>query len=322
MRNENNFDSFMYESSNILNGWETWYIGIVWRPTIFHEKKKTAEEGKRKKEWKHSHMSYRVLSCFDDSLIILLKCGYICSWRCEELNWSQSEERWCHTHEKSNECFAHLTALKWEIFKHEKAKGAKSKRSDISSSRRGDIYVALVFRWRLTYFKYILWLLVTQTFAMSFVFHEKNKKKHIIKHTNGQRKPMNIFKNQPNYTTRPECHTENKYILMTSKQFNLQRQKLRHVIESRSMLIKGGRCVWCLRRHAIFLSTSFFIIKEAGQQIHFVSSSAVAFCRRPIKAAYTLRAPWEDNKRSLVNGATSDSEVEKQSAPTTSIVVN
>lgn len=35
--------------------------------------------------------------------------------------------------------------------------------------KQKDIYVALVCRWRLTYFKYILWPLVTQTFAIPFI---------------------------------------------------------------------------------------------------------------------------------------------------------
>lgn len=83
-----------------------------------------------------------------------------------KLNWSQIVSK-----SKPHQSLKRLTT-------HHHHHGARwdDRRMEENKRRQWrDIYVALVFRWRLTYFKYILWLLVTQTFAMSFIFRRKKR---------------------------------------------------------------------------------------------------------------------------------------------------
>lgn len=141
-----------------------WKANIQVETSWMDEKHDISAQMKEKRRLKHSshdHMSYFACRAGDDSLI---STGSI-RWQSQtssttlrELNWSQSMTSWAMPHQKSVD----------EMRKFFEIRSKKA-----AAVERRDIYVALVFRWRLTYFKYILWLLVTQTFAMSSVKSEK-----------------------------------------------------------------------------------------------------------------------------------------------------
>lgn len=95
---------------------------------------------------------------------------------CHKSKITRIKIKWLWLHQISQHTKHLIDRRSWAWTSHTKTRlinkkiNARERDEKIKRRQWRDIYVALVFRWRLTYFKYILWLLVTQTFAMSFIF--------------------------------------------------------------------------------------------------------------------------------------------------------